>query len=220
MTNAVVSLSSMEADSVDSSIVTRQPDPARRVAEAAVDEQLLERWSRRAISRQPLAFDMVRSLFEAARWAPSAGNVQPWLFIYATDALLRQRAHQLLSAQNRRWAEHAPLLIFVFARRNHPETGQPLRSAAFDTGAAWFSLALQAQRLGLVARAMGGIHHERTYRAFGVPEAEFESLIAVAVGFPGDAAGLPEDLAVKEEPTPRKRQHEFVFNGRYAKQPG
>lgn len=214
----------LELGPADTTIPTRpQPRPehglaGERVPEAAVDEQLLARWSRRAISCEPLPFDVVRSLFEAARWAPSAGNLQPWLFVYAADAPVRKRAHQLLSEQNRRWAERAPLLIFVFARRSHPETGRPLRSAAFDTGAAWFSLALQAQRLGLVARAMGGIHHDRTYRALGVPEEQFESLVAIAVGYPGDPAALPEDLAFKEQPTPRKRQHEFVFNARYAEQ--
>lgn len=223
MVNALASfpLEPTPADATIPSRPQRRTDHGsvgERVPEATVDEQLLSRWSRRAISPEPLPFDLVRSLFEAARWAPSAGNVQPWLFVYAADAPVRKRAHQLLSEQNRRWAERAPLLIFVFARRTHPETGQLLRSAAFDTGAAWFSLALQAQQLGLVARAMGGIHHDRTYRAFGVPEDQFESLVAIAVGYPGDPAALPEDLAFKEKPTSRKRQHEFVFNARYSEQ--
>jgi nitroreductase len=186
-----------------------------RVADEAIDPAFLSRSSRRAISARPLPFEAVRTLFEAARWAPSAGNVQPWLFIYAADRPTRTRAHRLLKEQNRRWAERAPLLIFVFARRNHPETGLPLRTAAFDTGAAWFALALQAQQLGLVTRAMGGIHHEQTYAALGVPENEFESMVAIAIGYPGDPLHLPPDLAAKEQPTPRKRQHHFVFNGRY-----
>jgi nitroreductase len=191
------------------------PAASERVADEAIDPAFLSRSSRRAISARPLPFQVVRTLFEAARWAPSAGNVQPWLFIYAADRPVRKRAHRLLNEQNRRWAERAPLLVFVFARRNHPATGLPLRSAAFDTGAAWFALALQAQRLGLVTRAMGGILHEQTYAALGVPESEFESMVAIAIGYPGDPVDLPPDLAAKELPTSRRRQHHFVFNGRY-----
>jgi nitroreductase len=221
MANAFASFP-LEPSPADPTIPTRPPRDVAgdRVPEAAVDERLLSRWSRRAISPEPLPFDLVRSLFEAARWAPSAGNLQPWLFVYAADPLLRKRAHPLLSEQNRRWAARAPLLIFVFARRNHPETGRPLRCAAFDAGAAWLSLALQAQQLGLVTRAMGGIDHEQVYKVLGVPEAEFESQVAIAVGFPGDPAALPEDLALKDYPSPRKRQHEFVFNGRYTEPSG
>jgi nitroreductase len=166
---------------------------SERVADEAIDPAFLSRSSRRAISARPLPFEAVRTLFEAARWAPSAGNVQPWLFVYAADRPTRTRAHRLLKEQNRRWAERAPLLIFAFARRNHPETGLPLRTAAFDTGAAWFALALQAQQLGLVTRAMGGIHHEQTYAALGVPENEFESMVEIAVGYPGDPLDLPPD---------------------------
>jgi nitroreductase len=190
-----------------------------RLADAPIDELFITRWSRRAISPRPLPFDVIRSLFEAARFAPSASNTQPWLFIYAADRPTRRRAHLLLKDQNRRWAERAPLLVFVFARRADPETGQPLRTGAFDTGAAWLSLALQAHRLGLVARAMGGIFHEKTYQAFGVPQDQFESMVAVAIGYPGAVEDLPEDLATKERPSPRRRQHEFVFNNRYSAPP-
>jgi len=188
---------------------------AARRPEAAVDPRFVERWSSRAFSRQKLPHEMVRSLFEAARFAPSAGNLQPWLFVYASDPETRRRALTLLEPENQRWAARAPLLVFVFSRRRHPHTGAALRSAAFDTGAAWFALALQAHELGLNCRAMGGVQHELVYRALGVPEDEFESMIAVAVGFPGRAQDLPADLAERDAPTPRRRQHELVFNGRY-----
>jgi nitroreductase len=220
MSNAApdVSLSSsLPVEAAPAPLSSEQLSPAapERVADEAIDPAFLSRSSRRAISARPLPFQAVRTLFEAARWAPSAGNVQPWLFIYAADRPVRKRAHRLLNEQNRRWAERAPLLVFVFARRNHPATGLPLRTAAFDTGAAWFALALQAQQLGLVARAMGGILHEQTYAALGVPESEFESMVAIAIGYPGDSLDLPPDLAAKEVPTSRRRQHHFVFNGRY-----
>jgi nitroreductase len=186
-----------------------------RLPSADVDPIFVERWSRRAISSAPLSEPTVRSLFEAARWAPSASNSQPWLFVYASEEETLARGRALLKDSNARWAVKAPLLLFVFARKAHPVTGQPLRTSAFDTGAAWFSLAMQAARLGLVTRAMGGIHHERVFEAFGVPETEFESMAAIAVGYPASRDELPPDLAEREVPSQRKPQNDFVFAGRY-----
>jgi nitroreductase len=186
-----------------------------RLAEASIDPQFIDRWSRRALSAEPLPQGTLLSLFEAARWAPSASNQQPWLFVYANDPETLARTRPLLKENNARWAGRAPLLVFVFARRVNPETGKPIRTGAFDTGAAWLSLALQAQKLGLITRAMGGVHHEKVYEALGVPEAEFESMVAVAIGYPAAREDLPEDLAAREVPSQRKRQQEFVFNGRY-----
>lgn len=182
---------------------------------AAVAPILLERRSRRAFSTRSIPDELVRSLFEAARWAPSAGNLQPWLFVYANDPEALGRARPILKDNNRRWADCAPLLVFVFARRNHPETGRPLRSAAFDTGAAWLSIALQAEHLGLSARAMGGIHHASAHEILGVPAHEFESIVGIAIGYPGPIAQLPPDLAGREGTSERKVQSEFAFNGRY-----
>jgi nitroreductase len=196
-------------------LAERSPPSSARAAEADVDPIFIARWSTRAFSPAPLPSHVISSLFEAARWAPSASNLQPWLFVYASDETTLARARELLKEPNQRWAGPVPLLIFVFARRSHPQTGQPLRTSAFDTGAAWFSLALQAEKLGLRTHAMGGIHHENTYAAFGVPEAEFESLAAIAVGYAGDASALPADLAAKEVPSSRKSRLEFVFHGRY-----
>jgi nitroreductase len=193
------------------------PPSSSRLPEADVDPLFIGRWSTRAFSPRPLSQDVIRSLFEAARWAPSASNLQPWLFVYASDTETLPVARELLKENNQRWAGNAPLLVFVFSRRLHPETRQPLRTGAFDTGAAWFSLALQAEKLGLRTHAMGGIRHEHTYSTFGVPEDEFESLTAIAVGYPGDPRELPSDLAAKEAPNARKSQRQFVFHGRYVK---
>lgn len=190
--------------------------PAIRLPEAEVDPQFVERWSRRAFSEQPLRPDQVASLFEAARWAPSGSNLQPWLFVYASQPESLARARELLIDSNRRWASRAPLLVFVFARKRHPQTGVALRSAVFDTGAAWQSLALQAHKLGLSARAMGGIHHARVFEALGVPEEDFESIVGVAIGYPAERETLPADLHEKEQPNARKSVREFAFEGRYS----
>ena len=190
-----------------------------RSSEATVDEVFLGRWSRRALSTRPIPAESVRSLFEAARWAPSASNAQPWLFIFSDDEETLRRARPLVHDRNRVWADRAPLLIFVFARRTHPETGKALRTGAFDTGAAWFSLALQAHKLGLSTRAMGGINHEATYETFGVPRDLYESMAGVAVGYPGSREDLPPDVAEREVPSSRRSASTFVFKGFYRAAP-
>jgi nitroreductase len=192
------------------------PDlPTSRKPEFEVDDIFVERWSRRALSERPLTQQQISTLFEAARWAPSASNLQPWLFVYANRPESLERARALLKENNQRWASRAPLLVFVFARRRSPVTGLPLRTGAFDTGAAWQSLALQAHKLGLSTRAMGGIHHEEVYSALAVPRDEYESMAAIAIGYPAERDSLPADLHEKEEPNARKSTREFVFEGSY-----
>jgi nitroreductase len=191
------------------------PLPDSRLADAEVLDAFVSRWSRRALSPRAVPPEMVRALFEAARWAPSASNLQPWLFVYADDEDSLARARSLVMPRNRVWADRAPLLVFMFARRAHPETGQPLRTAAFDTGAAWFALALQAHALGLSTRAMGGINHVEAYEVLGVPRDTYESMAAVAIGFPGDVGDLPIDLAAREVPSSRRSASSFAFRGRY-----
>src|SRR4051812_31337896 len=192
------------------------PPTSSRLPDAEVDAQFVERWSRRAISERPLSTAQIQSLFEAARWAPSANNFQPWLFVYASQPESLARARELLVPSNQRWASRAPLLVFVFARKRHPETLASLRTAAFDTGAAWQSLALQAHKLGLSTRAMGGIHHDRVHEALGVPSDDFESMIGIAIGYPDSHQVLPADLHEKEQPNGRKATSEFAFEGRFS----
>jgi nitroreductase len=186
-----------------------------RIPDAEVDAAFVERWSPRAFLSEPLDPAAVQSLFEAARWAPSASNLQPWLFVYADTEALLEQARPIVRDGNRRWADRAPLLIFVFARRHNPKTGEPNRLAAFDTGAAWMSLALQAAKLGLHTHAMGGIHHDRVYEALGVSPDDFEALCAVAVGKRGARDALPEDLQAREAPNERKNRDEFAHRGTF-----
>jgi nitroreductase len=145
----------------------------------------------------------IDALFEAPRWAPSAGNSQPWLFLYATTGPEREVLNSLLRENNRRWAPAAPLLIFVAARRANAE-GRPLRTAQFDAGAAWMSLAVQACMMGLVTHAMGGIVLDQAHEKLGLSPAEYDVICAIAVGRAGDKSLLPEDLAQREKPSSRK----------------
>lgn len=185
-----------------------------RMAEAGVDPMFVERWSPRAFDSEPVPPATLRALFEAARWAPSSFNEQPWLFIYAASEEELARFRPLLIDSNRRWADRAPVLAFLFARR-HRANGKPNRTYAFDTGSAWMSLALQAHRLGLAAHGMAGIHVEQVYDALGVPREEYEVMCAIAVGRRGDPSSLPDDLQMREKPSGRKPPTEVAVRGRF-----
>jgi nitroreductase len=187
---------------------------SRRAGEAQVDRLFLDRWSPRAFDPAPIPEETLASLFEAARWAPSCFNEQPWLFVYARSETDRARLLALLSEKNRTWARRAPVLAIVFAHRRFAKSQKPNRWSAFDAGAAWMSLALQARLLGLDTHAMGGFDDERSYEALGVPRDDYQAMAAIAIGRRGPAGDLPEDLAARETPSPRKPLSEVAREGR------
>ena len=155
-----------------------------RVSQYGVEEMFLDRWSSRSFSPKKIDQEQIDLLFEAAHWAPSSGNRQPWRFVYATDGENRKKFNSVLYDSNAMWAPKAPMLILVFAETKNEE-GNNIRTGMFDTGAAWMSLALQANRMGLNSRAMGGIDLEAAYEAAGVPKDRFTAICAIAVGYRG-----------------------------------
>ena len=176
----------------------------RRTGRAAeVDPQFPDRWSPRSL-RGSINRDQVESLLEAARWAPSAFNEQPWLFCWALEEEPRKRFCECLTPKNRLWACRAPLLLFVAARKGFARHGKPNRHASFDAGAAWMSLALQARRMGLFAHAMAGFDMEAAHAATGLRADEYEIMAAIAVGKRGAAEELHEDFRDTEKPNSRK----------------
>ncbi len=183
-----------------------------RVPEAEVDPQFPERWSPRAFSPRPVAEADLLSLFEAARCAPSAANSQPWFFLAAVTPEERARFLALLNPGNQVWAREAPVLLFVLTRRRRA-SGRAMEWGAFDAGAAWMSLALQARKLGLFAHAMGGFDREGIYAALNIPVEEYLALAAVAVGYYGDPALLSEEDQQREHPSLRKPLRELFHYG-------
>lgn len=178
--------------------------PNARVPDWDIDSMFVDRWSPRAFLDEPLTEREIQTLFEAARWAPSCFNEQPWFFVYATEAEQRRRLVACLAAKNQLWAARAPLVMFVLSRRNFEKTGKENRHAPFDAGAAWMALALQARKLGLYAHAMAGFNLDKAYDTLGVSREEFHVMAAMAVGRLGDASGLPDDLRAMESPNRRK----------------
>lgn len=168
-----------------------------------VHPQFVERWSNKAFAERPVDPDRVCALFEAARWAPSSSNGQPWLFLYADQEPGLTKLRALLNEGNRVWADRAPVLAFLAARRRFAYKDRPNRHYAFDTGAAWMSLALQAHDLGLSCRAMAGFHHDESYDVLGLDRDEYEVMCAIAIGWPADPGSVRED---KRYTTPSDRR--------------
>ena len=191
-----------------------------RVADHPIAELFVRRWSPRAFDGSPLEEGDLLRLFEAARWAPSAFNVQPWRFLYA----LRggpdwDRFLNLLIPFNQGWAANSSALVFVLSDRfRRDENGAPkdeFYSHSFDTGAAWGQFALQAVDDGLYAHGMTGIDFEKASAELAIPE-EFRIEMAAAVGRTGDPAEiLPEGLREREVPSGRKPISELAFAGNF-----
>ncbi|WP_374546228.1 nitroreductase family protein, partial [Rhodoblastus sp.] len=166
---------------------------------------------------EPIPDEVLFALFEAARFAPSSYNSQPWRFAYARRGEPAfDKLFACLSENNRGWAGEASALVLVASKARFTPSGQsaPIEpaSASFDTGAAWASLAFQAALLGWTTRAMAGFDKDNARAATGAPES-LKLEVVVAIGKRGDPSRLPEDRQPLEKPNPRKTIAEIVFAG-------
>jgi len=177
-------------------------------------EVIQSRRSSRAYSDKMVEPKNIRSLFEAARWAPSSLNEQPWFYIYATrdQEVLWNSIFDTLKEGNKIWARNAPLLILSLARRKFIRFDAPNPSARYDLGGANAFLSLQAAHLGLNVHQIAGFDAETAVRNLSVPDI-YEPVIVMAIGYPGNADTLPENLKAREV-APRERyvEQEFVMN--------
>ncbi|MCC3156060.1 nitroreductase family protein [Hymenobacter sp. 15J16-1T3B] len=178
-----------------------------------VVDVIKHRWSPRAFTPQPLSDDDLRTLFEAAAWAPSAMNEQPWRFIYAhreqTEAF--QRIWNCLLPGNQPWAKHAAVLVVVLARKTMGANDAPNRHYLHDTGMATANLLLQAASMGIHGHVMGGFDMAKTQEALHLP-ADLEPATFLALGYVGEAEQLEEPFRSRElAPRSRKPLSEFVF---------
>lgn len=178
--------------------------------------QFPSRWSPRAMAGTTLAEEEMKALFEAARWAPSCYNAQPWRFAYALrDSAHWERFLGLLVEGNQKWAKGAGALVAVAARKRYERNDEPAPTHAFDAGAAWMSLALQAQHMGLVAHGMWGFHNDRARAELELGDA-YDLCAMVAIGHPGEIDDLAEDLREKEAPSLRKGLDEICRAGSFS----
>jgi nitroreductase len=185
--------------------------------EFPVHDLLRLRWSPRAFSGKPVPLDVLRSLFEAARWAPSSFNEQPWAYLVATRDDPENFATMLsvLVEFNASWAKHAPLLALAVAELAFHRNGNPNRNAFYDVGAASAQLTFEANSRGLLVHQMAGYDGDKARRVFEIPEG-WEPIAAIALGYPGDPETLPQPLRDRElAPRSRKSLSEFVMTGRW-----
>jgi nitroreductase len=180
-----------------------------------IHELIRRRWSPRAFSELPVEPNKLLSLFEAARWAASSSNEQPWAFLVATqqDAKNFEAMVGVLIEFNRSWANKAVVLILTLAHTQFEKDGKPNRHAFYDLGQAAANLALQATAMGLAAHQMAGFDAEAARERFAIPAA-WEPVSVIALGYPGDLDSLTEKLRQRETAQRHRKPLEtFVFSG-------
>ncbi len=188
---------------------------AFRSPDHEIHDQFWRRWSPRAMSGEPVTQETMMRLFEAARWAPSCFNEQPWRFVYALrDTAYWQPLFDFMGEFNQAWAAQAGALVLVLSKNNFSRNGKTNSTHSLDAGAAWMSLALQGSHMGLVVHGMAGFDHEAARTAYGLPE-DVSVEMMIAVGHPGDPAALPEDIRAKEQPSNRLAVGAIAFEGGY-----
>lgn len=176
---------------------------------------ILNRWSPRALSGESITDEELMSLFEAARWAPSSYNNQPWRFVYAKRETEHwDRLFGLLGEFNQSWTHKAAVLVVVISKTTFDFNGKPSVTHAFDTGAAWENLALEASARGLIAHGMEGFDYAKAKTALNVPD-DHEVHAMIAIGKPGKKEDLPPDLQEREVPSDRRPLKEIVMEGSF-----
>ncbi len=188
----------------------------KRHTDYPVDPLFVDRWSPRAMSARPIDPQELMSLFEAARWAPSSNNNQPWRFVYGRrDTPHWDPLFKLLNEHNQMWVKNAAALIYVISKKTFDQSGKPSRTHSFDAGAAAMNLSLQGHLRGWVVHGMEGFNYDRAREVLEVTEG-FDVEAAFAVGLPGDPTALPRALQARELPSERKPLSQSVFEGRLA----
>jgi nitroreductase len=184
-----------------------------------IHDLLHHRWSPRAFSDKPVPPEILRSLFEAARWAPSSSNEQPWAFLVTTrdDKESHSKMLSTLVEFNQAWAKHAPVLAIAVSELAFAKSGQPNRNAFYDTGAAVAGLSSEATFRGLFVHQMAGFDPRKAVELFEIPNG-WEPIAAFVIGYPGDPESLPEHLRQREKaPRERKPLESFVMGGHWGK---
>lgn len=192
-----------------------------RQSEYRIDPMFLDRWSPRAFTGEIMPREDLLTMLDAAHWAPSASNYQPWHFLYALkggpdfDTFV-----SLLVPGNQVWAKDTSALLFALSdtqsRKPDGTISRPFRSHSFDTGAAWAMLALQARKLGYYAHGMGGVEFDQVSKVLAVP-GDFKVEAAIAVGKLVDLSTLDEERRAREVPNSRKPLASVISEGRFSR---
>ncbi len=185
-----------------------------RKSEYEVDDLFLKRHSPRAMSGEPISQDELMTLFEAARFAPSSRNSQPWRFIYSKKGTEEfEKFLSFLVEGNKVWCVNASVLVVVIAKKSFDD-GRPSHTYSLEAGSAWENLALQATIMDLVAHGMEGFDYALAKEKLSVPE-DYAVEMMIAVGKPGKVEDLPDKLREREKSSQRKNLEEIIFEGEF-----
>src|SRR5215475_14215389 len=198
-------------------VVTPEVQTERKV-NYQISPLLVNRWSPRSMTGEPMMDEELFPLFEAARWAPSSYNCQLWRFIIARRQKREEfeRFFNLLTPGNQVWTKNAAALVVVASRTLFEYNDNPSITHSFDAGAAWENLALEATRRELVAHAMQGFDYERAKTELSIPD-DFAVHAMIAIGRRGPAENLPEKYRALEHPNSRRPLKEIVFEGTFGR---
>ena len=194
-----------------------------RTADHPIDPLFLQRWSPRAFTGEQISEEDLMTIFEAARWAPSSYNSQPWRYVYARrDTPAWPAVFGLLNEFNQSWCKDGAAVVILASSIMMLPPGKqettPSYSHSLDAGSGWGYAALQAQKMGWHTHGMVGFDTERAAKELGFPEG-YRVEMAFVIGRQGDKSVLPEYLQGREAPSPRKPLSELVFEGRYTGKP-
>ncbi|ASK62793.1 nitroreductase family protein [Virgibacillus phasianinus] len=187
-----------------------------RTAAHDIDPIYLQRWSPRSFLDKEVPESVLHSVFEAARWAPSAANMQPWHFVVARNDKDRNKFLTFINENNVAWCKRAPVLLAITSKMDSERSGDNV-THAFDTGAAWGYLALEATRKGLVTHGMGGFDREKAREVLQIPD-NYAIQAVVAIGYMGGKELLDEKFHDREKPSNRKEVGEFISEGLFDKE--
>lgn len=196
-----------------------EPVPNTRKADHPIDPMFLERWSPRAFTGEEIPLETLMTMFEAARWAPSSYNSQPWRFVWARQGTAHFETFLgLLTGANPEWCRDASALVFVASSETMtiPNKPDPVPSLthSFDAGAGWMSLAIQAHLLGWHTHGMVGLNFAEAAGVLKVPTG-FRVEAAIAIGKRGDPGKLSDAMRSREMPSPRRPLSDTVFEGSF-----
>ncbi len=177
----------------------------------------VNRWSPRAMSGEEMSDAELMPLFEAARWAPSSNNNQPWRFVIAKRNTPEwKKLFELMGEFNQNWTKNAAALVVVISKNTFDHNGQPALTHSFDSGSAWVCLALEAAHRGLVAHGMQGFDYDKAKKELNVPtDHSVEAM--VAIGKLGKKEALPREMREREVPSDRKPLSDLIFKGEFGR---
>lgn len=194
----------------------QNPDEIRDSA-YPIQPLILHRWSPRSMTGESLTEEEVMPLFEAARWAPSSYNNQPWIFIYAhRDTPEWKTLFNLLVPGNQAWTVNAAVLVVVISKKTFYRNGKPARTHSFDTGAAWMSMALEGFSRGYVVHGMEGFDYDKASTDLQIPD-DYTVEAMVAIGKRAPKEKLSPELQKREAPSLRNPLEQILMKGKFEK---